>query len=90
MPHTMERPHLLKLDNWIASLAEILAWYERAVYKGHTLKKTKDGWFLVVRADIKGQAMVAYLPGRDPESCFWLLAYDIKHAQVRWKPDKYA
>lgn len=85
-----DNPRLLKLDVWISSLSEVLAWHEKVVYTGHTLKKTTDGWFLVVRAIHQDKPVVSYFPGRDAESCFWLLAYDVKHSQVRWKPDKYA
>lgn len=83
-------PSLSRLDYWVTGLGEVLAWHENATYTGHTLKKVSDGWFLVVRAEIEGKKMVCYLPGKDPDGCFWLLAYDIKHSKVLWKPDKYA
>lgn len=77
------------LGFWVLSLEEVLAWYDGCSYKGHTIKRTDTGWFLVVRALRDGHKVVCFYSADSVSNCFAMLATDVNHNKIPWRNDKY-
>lgn len=80
-----------KVLRFLVNADEVIGGYEGLTLTGLNLKKQDKGWFMVVSAKrTGGERVVAYFAGHRPYECLWLLAWQVVHKQVVWKPDKYA
>lgn len=85
----------VRLITWVATLDHTLAWYQGMVLTGWSVKRSQEGWLIVVKAHRKGrgdkpQHRVAFFRGDDLMETFKALAYAVRRDMITWKPDKFA
>jgi len=78
-----------KAGYYITCLTEAIGWYYRAVYQGHTLKRTDQGWLLIVRVTMGGYKKVAFVAGVSIWDCFIQLGHGVRNQTLRFKDDLY-
>jgi len=82
------------LPGWVLNkmedLEHMLGFYEGVYLTGMTIKRDEEGWFVVLKATRKGEAVVHYTGGRSWPEIWEFLAYEITHKQLSWRKDKYA
>lgn len=81
---------LIRLEVNIASLEQTLAWYAGATYTGHSIRRHKGEWLIVLRATFKGEAMVTFVRGETPYDAWYNLGLFLKKSQLDWTQDKFA
>lgn len=79
-----------KAGTWLIAGPEVLGWYYKAVYQGHSLKRTRDGWLLIIRADFGRLGKVCFTRGSSPADCVLHAAWDIKERRMQWQEDAYS
>jgi len=80
---------LAALGAFLVDLGKELGWHTGADYQGHNLTRKDDGWLLVLKAEKKGQAVVAFIGGPSPLECYRNLWVVVTKGQVRWKTDRF-
>jgi len=69
-----------------------IAWVTGHVYEGHSLKRSKDGWFLVLRVTTsKGTKKVAFVAANTPYDCMALVVKALHSTSftLKWTDDRY-
>lgn len=84
-----DRQILHRLDLWIATLPTVLAWRERVLFRGMTLKPKGEEWLLIVRARRRQSPVVAFFDGREPIDCFMHMATFIRTCGIQWQVDRF-
>lgn len=82
--------HNSDIEVWILELEKELAYCEKVVYQGHTIRRQEKGWLLVLRAKKAGRPVVAFIGGRDVATCFELARTFTLHGGLKWLPDRFA
>lgn len=87
------RPHgtkIARFQQFLYEMEEDLAWSHGAVYRGHTIRKQKGGYLLILRVQLKGKPLVGFYGGESIVDC-WRKVYDDLHRkETFWRPDRYA
>lgn len=74
---------------WLSCACEQLGWYYGGVYTGHSLKRTSDGWLLVMRMTLGDHKVVSFTGDATPVDCIRSFAWQVRDNRVTWKPDLY-
>lgn len=79
-------------SEFLLELEEEVAWTDRVVYDGHTVKRKGSKWLLVIRShDKKGNRNVAFYERDQVIDCFRELYRDLcVKSTIPWKPDKFS
>lgn len=74
---------------WLLTLPELVGWYSKRVYTGHTLKKKADHWLLIIRARKGVRKQVSFHTGASPVDTVRVAAWSLASGQFGWKDDLY-
>lgn len=83
-----------KLAVWLTGIEESLAWHAGVCLDCLDLRRDEQGWKLRVQGrrslgKKKAQNVVAWVHTETLYDCLWLFASQVKHAEVKWRTDKY-
>ena len=78
-----------KVGYYLTCMPETLGWYTHQTYTGHTLKKTDEGWLLIVRCEGKKGRKVSFTHARSIVDCVAGFAHLLASNQINWKNDLY-
>lgn len=71
-------------------LVKEVAWHYKAALTGVSAKKTSDGWLLVLKAEFKDGARVAFVGGRDYGECIEETLFQLESQGLHWREDRFA
>lgn len=71
-------------------LAKEVAWHYRAALTGVNAKKTEEGWLMVLKAEFKEGAKVAFVGGRDYAECVEETLFQLESRGLHWREDRFA
>lgn len=74
---------------WLLSMTEMIGWYEKMTYTGHTLKKKKEGWLLIVRAKAGKSKRVCFVTGKTPLEAVKTASWMLATRGLAWREDLY-
>ncbi len=78
-----------RAGTWLLDLPQVVGWYDKGTYTGHTLKRRENGWLLILRMEQRGKPMVAFQGGDDPEDCVREMARKLRAHRAGFRPDLY-
>jgi hypothetical protein len=85
-----ERQEFHALGFFLADLDKEVAYWTGATLRGVNLQKQGDGFLVVVKVRLDGQALVAFLGGRTLLECYRRLYIGLTKDGLTWARDKYA
>lgn len=71
-------------------LAKEVAWHYHAALTGVNAKKTDEGWLMVLKAEFKEGAKVAFVGGRDYAECLEETLFMLESRGLHWREDRFA
>lgn len=74
---------------YFLAVPECLAWWTGGVYSGHSLKRKRNGWLLVVKMSLRRQPVVSFTEASTVAEAVRQFAIGIAHDLVDWYPDDY-
>lgn len=73
----------------IRDLEQNLAWHYGATLMGLNVKVDKDGFFVILKARVKGVAVCHFTGGRTFADAIEAVLWEVAQKQVNFRPDKF-